>query len=139
MILLHPGIQEVELLSGTDRVDLYKLPAALEKGIGMLRLLDLSGFNLSSITVRAGLLLEAIFDLPHLSELELVLWGCHLQEADFDELYCEWEKARSCIKRSRARKLRCLKKLCVCGNNLPEDKSNLEVMANTLCYNEQHF
>ena len=138
-VLLYPGIQEVELLSCIDRVDLYKLPAALEKGVGTLRLLDLSGFNLSSITVRASLLLEAIFHLPHLSELELVLRGCQLQEADLDELYCEWEKARSCIRRSRARKLRCLKKLCVCGNNLPEDKSNLEVMANTLCYNEEHF
>jgi len=138
-ILLYPGSQEVKLLHCLDRVDLYKLPAALEKGIGTLKLLDLSGCNLSSITARANLLLDAIFHLPHLSELELVLRGCCLQEEDLDHFYCEWEKARSRIRRSRARKLRCLKKLCVCENDLPEDIGNLEVMANTLCYNEEHL
>ena len=135
-ILLYPGIQEVKLSHCLDHIDVYKLAAALAKGTGILRVLHLSGFNLSSIAVRASPLLDAIFHLPHLSELELVLENCHLQAEDFDQLFCEWEKA-SCRKKStRTRKQRCgqsLRKLCVCGNSLPVDTSNLEVMANTLC------
>ena len=135
-IFLYPGIQEVKLSDCLDHIDVYKLAAALAKETGTLRVLDLSGFNLSSITVRASPLLDAIFHLPHLSELELVLGNCHLQAEDFDQLFCEWEKA-SCRKKStRTRKQRCrqsLRKLCVCGNSLPVDTSNLEVMANTLC------
>ena len=134
-ILLYPGIQELELLHCLDHVDVYKLAVALAKGTGTLRVLNLSGFNLSSITVRASPLLDAIFHLPHLSELELVLENCHLQADDFDQLFCEWEKV-SCGRKSRTRKQRCrpsLRRLCVCGNSLPLDTSNLEVMANTLC------
>ena len=129
--LLYPGSQEVKLLHCLDRVDFYKLPAALEKGIGILKLLDVSGSNLSSIIVRASLLLEAIFRRPYLSELELVLMNCHLRPQDLDQLYYEWEKARSHARRYRARKR--LKRLCVCHNHLPVNKSNLEAMANTLC------
>ena len=134
-ILLYPGIQELELLHCLDHVDVYKLAVALAKGTGTLRVLNLSGFNLSSITVRASPLLDAIFHLPHLSELELVLENCHLQADDFDQLFREWEKA-SCRRKSRTRKQRCgpsLRRLCVCGNSLPLDTSNLEMMANTLC------
>lgn len=130
-ILLYPGSQEVKLLHCLDRVDFYKLPAALEKGVGILKLLDVSGSNLSSIIVRASLLLEAIFYRPYLSELELVLMNCHLRPQDLDQLYYEWEKARSHARRYRARKR--LKRLCVCDNHLPVNKSNLEAMANILC------
>lgn len=135
-ILLYPGIQELELLHCLDHVDVYKLAVALAKGTGTLRVLNLSGFNLSSIKVRASPLLDAIFHLPHLSELELVLENCHLQADDFDQLFCEWEKASCRRKSTRTRKQRCepsLRRLCVCGNSLPLDTSNLEVMANTLC------
>ena len=135
-IFLYPGILEVKLLRCLDHIDVHKLAAALAKGTGTLRVLDLSGFNLSSITVRASPLLDAIFHLPHLSELELVLENCHLQAEDFDQLFCEWEKASCRRKSTRTRKQRCgqsLRKLCVCGNSLPVDTSNLEVMANTLC------
>ena len=128
-ILLYPGIQELELRSEHHCPDpaatgiLYKLIAALEKGTGTLQCLDLTGFDLSSIIVKASPLLDAIFHLPHLSELELVLKNCHLQEEHLDQLYCEWEK------KSRGQTLR---RLCVCGNMLPVDTSNLEMMAKTL-------
>ena len=128
-ILLYPGIQEFGLHSRypwPDPADIHKLTTALEKGTGTLRCLDLSGFDLSSIIVKASYspLLDAIFHLPHLSELELVLKNCHLQAGHLDQLYCEWEKT------SRGQTLR---KLCVCGNAMPVDKSNLEMMAKTLC------
>lgn len=128
-ILLYPGIQELELRLGYHCPDsvatgiLYKLIAALEKGTGTLRCLDLTGLDLSSTIVKASPLLDAIFHLPHLSELELVLKNCHLRAEHLDQLYCEWEK------KSRGQTLR---KLCVCGNILPVDISNLEMMAKTL-------
>ncbi len=135
-VLLHPGIKSVNVSQSLDHVDLYKLTTALEQGAGTLKLLDLTGCDLSFIIVRAGPLFRAIFHLPHLSELELVLESCLLNEEDLDDLFCEWEKETSCRRKQRNRTSgRSLRKMCVCGNNiLPEDKSNLEVMAQSLCY-----
>ena len=128
-ILLHPGIKSVEMTRSLDHVDIYKLTAALERGTGTLKHLDLSGYNMSSIIVRAGPFFCALFHLPHLSELELVLNSCSLNVEDFDDLYRLWEKESSGKKRRR----QSLRKLCVYGNVLPEDKSNLEMMARSLC------
>ena len=126
-ILLYPGIHELELHSRyfwQDPADIYKLTTPLEKGTGTLRCLDLTGFDLSSIIVKASPFLDVIFCLPHLPQLELVLKNCLLQAGHLDQLHCEWEKA-SCGQT--------LRRLCVCGNTLPVDKSNLEMMANILC------
>jgi len=128
-ILLHPGVKSVEMTRSLDHVDIYKLTAALERGTGTLKHLDLSGYNMSSIIVRAGPFFCALFHLPHLSELELVLNSCSLNVEDFDDLYRLWEKESSGKKRRR----QSLRKLCVYGNILPEDKSNLDMMARSLC------
>ncbi len=74
-ILAYPGIKCVNLAYSLDRVDFYKLTTALQAGAGTLRLLNLTGCNLSSIIARAEPLFCAIF---HLSELELVLESCSL-------------------------------------------------------------
>ncbi len=133
-ILSHPGVKSVNVSHSLDRVDLYKLTTALEIGTGTLKLLDLTGCDLSSVIVRAGPLFRTIFHLPHLSELELVLKRCCLTAEDLDDLFCEWEKETSCRRKQRKRtRGRSLRKLCVCGNSSPEDKSNLEVMARFLC------
>ena len=125
-ILLYPGIQELRLHASMspwpDHADIYKLTTALEKGTGTLQCLDLSIFGFSSII--ASPLFGAIFRLPHLSELELVLKNCRLQADHLNQLYHEWERT------SRGQMLR---KLCVCGNALAVDPSNLERMAKTLC------
>ncbi len=131
-ILAHPGIKCVNLAYSLDRVDLYKLTTALQAGAGTLRLLNLTGCNLSSIIVRAEPLFCAIFHLPKLSELELVLEDCSLSAGDLDELYRLWEK-ESCGNRRRKQTRQSLRKLCVCRNTLPQDKSNLEMMACSLC------
>lgn len=127
-ILLYPGIQELRLHASMspwpDHADIYKLTTALEKGTGTLRCLDLSRIDLSSIIVDASPLFGAIFHLSHLSELELVLKNCCLKADHLNQLYHEWERT------SRGQALR---KLCVCGNALPVDPSNLERMAKTLC------
>ena len=81
-ILFHPGIKSAVTTGSLDHVDLYKLTAALERGTGTLKHLDLSGCNLSSIIVRAEPLFRAFFHLPHLSELELVLNECSLKVED---------------------------------------------------------
>ncbi len=133
-ILAHPGIKCVNLAYSLDRVDLYKLTTALQAGAGTLRLLNLTGCNLSSIIVRAEPLFCAIFHLPKLSELELVLEDCSLSAGDLDELFRLWEK-ESCGNRRRTRSCPRLRKLCVCRNiTLPSDMSNLETMVHFLCY-----
>ena len=135
-VLSHPGTKYVDMSGSLVHIDLLKLTASLEKGAGTLKLLNLSNTNLSTIIVRAGPLLDAIFNLPHLDELELVLKGCRLQVEDFDQLYCKWEQ-ESCGRKLRNRKCgQSLRKLCVCRNALPEDKSNLELMAHFLCHHD---
>ena len=129
-VLLHPGIKSVVISDSLDHVDLYKLTAALERGTGTLKHLDLSGCNLSSIIVRAEPLFRALFHLPHLSELELVLNGCSLKVEDFGQLYRLWEKESS----GKKRRKESLRKICVRHNTLPQDKSNLEMMARSLCW-----
>ena len=133
-ILSHPGTKYVDMSGSLDHMDLHKLTASLEKGAGTLRLLDLSDTDLSTIIVRVGPLLDAIFHLPHLDELELVLKGCRLQRKDLEQLYCRWEQ-ESCGRKLRNRSCgQSLRKLCVCGNRLPKDKSNLQLMAHSLCH-----
>ena len=134
-ILSHPGTKYVDMSGSLDHIDLLKLTASLEKGaVGTLKLLDLSDTDLSTIIVRVGSLLDAIFHLPHLDELELVLKGCRLQRKDLEQLYCKWEQ-ESCGRKLRNRSCgQSLRKLCVCGNSLPKDKSNLQLMAHSLCH-----
>ena len=128
-ILLHPGIKSVGMTHSLNCMDFYKLTAALERGTGTLQFLNLSGHDLSSIIVKAGSFFCALFHLPYLSELELVLKSCNLNVGDFDQLYLLWEKESS----GKKRRGQSLRKLCVCGNVLPEDKSNLEMMVRSLC------
>lgn len=132
-ILSHPGYKSVDMSHSLDRIDIFKLALELDNIAGTLTLLNLTGCNLSSVITRAGVLFRAIFSLPRLAELELVLERCSLRVTDLEQLYLEWEKGNS-GRRGRRRAGRVLRKLCICGNSLPEDKSNLESMARSLCY-----
>jgi len=125
----HTTVKSVEMTHSLMHMDFYKLTAALERGTGTLQFLNLSGHDLSSIIVEAGSFFCALFHIPHFSELELVLKSSNLNVADFDQLYRLWEKESS-GKKQRGQSLR---KLCVCGNVLPMDKSNLGMMVRSLC------